>query len=42
MREGGNLSLDFASQLEIRLKCKFRWERRPSDVNTTEVDGVMS
>ena len=27
-QDGGILSLDFVSQLEIRFKCRFPWERR--------------
>lgn len=34
----GGRNLCFVSQLEIRLKCAFPWEKTKSEVNTTEVE----
>lgn len=36
--EPGGRNLCFISQLEIRLKCAFPWEKPKSKVNTTEVE----
>lgn len=36
-RKGGVPSLYFVSQLEIRLRCNFLWERTPSDADAEHV-----